>query len=328
MKPLYRRVAAACALATLAALSPPVDAAVSCPSLNRQPYDGPLFDAMSQIDGDVARIVNGVMSDARVQRMALFARDKRRKRHNDTVTAEVEALGRARPDAIVVGSPKIFDAAGDLPADYVASILSGVAAGRYRFVGEILYTHADKATGEQTARGERFVDPAGRNTEVLLAGLKARRIPVMTHWETYDWSRDRPAMAALYSAHSDIVFIWPHVGFASPAQAEDVLTAHPNVVATLSKRERTDQGLSDDDKAESLAPAMMDDCGLIEPDWKALLIRYRSRFLFAVDAHKPSRWTHYERAVRMWREALAQLPPDVAADIAWNNANRLYGTAP
>ena len=35
--------------------------------------------------------------------------------------------------------------------------------------------------------------PDGRNVHRLLAPLEGRNIPVMIHWEVYDWARDWPA---------------------------------------------------------------------------------------------------------------------------------------
>jgi len=296
--------------------------AASCGAENARLYQGPLFDAMAQIDAGMEGTVLEMMKRASVSRMAIFGRSKSK----GSGAGDVDALVAAHPDVFVRGSPKIFDARGDLPSAYVRTVLEGVASGRYRFVGEILYAHGDKARGEQTADGERYVDPSAPGTRKLLAGLAGRSAPLMAHWEVYDWTRDWPLMHALYGEFPRQVFIWPHLGFGSVAQAETVLSSHPNVVATLSKKEGyAERSFSDRGKAAALGSAFVTDgCETLDPGWKAFLARYADRLMFATDAHKAQRWSEYPRIAERWRRILAQLPPEVAAKLAYGNADRLY----
>jgi hypothetical protein len=133
----------------------------------------------------------------------------------------------------------------------------------------------------------------------------------------------------LYRRYPDQTFIWPHAGYGGAEQLETVLARHANVVATLSKKEKAEiRSLSEAAKAEQLRKGIVDDCGLVLPEWKALLIKYRDRLLFATDAHKDFRWRDYKKIVKTWRGILAQLPPEVAADVAYHNAAPIYRVNP
>jgi hypothetical protein len=287
-----------------------------------KPYAGPLFDAMAQtdqkLDGEAAIATAKSVS---VTRMALFPRVHK---HQDG-RALVNSLALAHADFVVVGAPKLFDMRNDLDDSYVDGVLAGVAARRYAFVGEILYTHGDKANGERTATGERYIDPNQPETARLVEGLNAKHIPVMTHWEVYDWSRDWPKFDRLYSAHPDQIFIWPHLGFGTPQQAITVLSAHSNVWATVSKKEKAQDNLSDEEKAENVGGPVDDQCNNLKPEWRDVMARFADRLMFATDAHMRGRWANYAGVVTRWRLILAQLPPNVASAIAYDNAARLYG---
>jgi len=291
--------------------------AADCEPPTVSAYTGPLFDAMAQsgqgLDGEEAiRTAKSVG----VTRMALFARVHIK----EDGRSLVNHLASAHPDFITLGTQKLFDMRGDLDSLYVNEVLDDIATKRYRFVGEILFTHGDKVNGEITATGERYIDPNGPQTERLVQGLKGLHVPIMTHWEVYDWNRDWPKFNRLYAAHPDQIFIWPHLGFASAQQAETVLAANQNVWATLSKREPAKHNLREESKEELVGGPVTDQCGNLLPEWREVMVRFSDRLMFATDAHMENRWRHYARVVARWRVILAQLPPNVASAIAYDNA--------
>lgn len=151
---------------------------------------------------------------------------------------------------------------------------------------------------------------------------------MMTHWEVYDWERDWPLFDRLYGTYPDQAFVWPHLGFADSQQATIVLAAHPNVWATLSKKEKEHENLADSDKEDDIGPPVTDACGVLQSDWQAVMIRFKDQLLFATDAHKAGRWSRYTDIVARWRTILGQLPADVAEEIAYRNAAKLYGLTP
>ncbi len=77
---------------------------------------------------------------------------------------------------------------------------TGIRDKGYRFVGETLYSHADKSHDETTVTGERYVDPSLPGTAALLKALGGLGVPLLTHWEVYGWERDWPRFDVLYGA--------------------------------------------------------------------------------------------------------------------------------
>ena len=49
--------------------------------------------------------------------------------------------------------------------------------------------------------------------------------------------------------------------------------------------------------------------------------------MFATDAHKDFRWRKYGEIIAAWRRILAQLPPEAAADVAYDSAQRIFAIA-
>jgi len=282
-----------------------------------------MIDAMAQIEAGLSDTVPAALDGSGITRMALFAR-LHRKRNGER---DVLSLKQRFPQRFFMGTPKSFDEGGDLTGRFVEQTLSYLLDERYQFIGEIMFAHADKSHGEQTATGERFIAPDGKNISRLLSTLENRRIPVMAHWEVYDWNRDWPAFHALYSRFPGVTFIWPHAGFASHEQVLTVLSSHDNVMVTLSKKEKAQGALSSEEKSEMLGAAIVDSCGKLLPEWRELFYKYPERFMFATDAHKDFRWAKYLQVVEQWRFILGQLPDPIAQLLAWRNANRTY-TAP
>jgi hypothetical protein len=110
--------------------------------------------------------------------------------------------------------------------------------------------------------------------------LQTIGVSVMTHWEVYNWERDWPVFHQLYEKYPTLTFIWPHAGFGSAVQAETVLSQHANVMLTLSKLEKDQRSLSSEEKTEQLGGAIVDECGSILPEWRALIERFPTRFMF------------------------------------------------
>jgi len=286
------------------------------------PYDGPLFDAMAQIDEtvDMDRAMARVRA-AGVSRIALFARSRKALHENEQAVLD---LAERNPDLVVLGAPKYFQLSGDVSADYVRATVEGVERHGYRFIGEILYTHGDKLSGKRYAAGERYVDPSRPGTAALLRTIAPLNVPLMTHWEPYAPERDFPRFHALYAAWPGQVFLLPHMGFASPEQVDEFLSRHPNLYALMSKKERRMDDFADPAKFEATGSAMLDG-DVLRPEWKVLLLRHQDRILFATDPHMKKLWRMYGDVVDRQRLVLGQLPRDAAEKIAYRNAERVYG---
>ena len=289
-----------------------------------EPYDGPLFDAMSQIDEtvDMDRAIRGVR-EAGVGKLALFARSRKRLHQNEQAVLNLAARN---PDLIVLGAPKYFQLSGDVSRDYIRATVKGIETHGYKFIGELLYTHGDKKSGKRYAAGERYVDPSKPGTTRLMEAIAPLSVPLMTHWEPYAPKRDFPRFHALYSAWPNQVFLLPHMGFASPEQVDEFLGRHPNLYALMSKKERRLRDFVDPAKLEKIGSAMLDGESL-RPEWKALLVKYQDRILFATDPHMRKLWRKYGEVVARQRLVLGQLPRTVAEKIAYRNAEKVYGVS-
>ena len=121
---------------------------------------------------------------------------------------------------------------------------------------------------------------------------------------------DAAALEELLKVRPDISVLWAHAGMtASPATVRRIVEAYPNVWVELALR--TD-----------VAPG-----GHLDPDWAALFAAHPDRFMIGTDTWIPSQWTHLPALMADVRVWLRQLPPELAAAIAYGNADRLLGAA-
>ena len=290
------------------------------PEMHR--YNGPLFDAMAQIDqkSSLVAAMRSVEASG-VNKIALFARS-RKALHQDEKA--LLSLQKKFPDLIVLGVPKYFLLRDDLSKEYIEACLQGIQDHKYSFVGEILYTHANKSGTKKLTKADRYVDPLAPNTDRLLT-LLDDDIPVMTHWESWAWDRDWPRFSKLYASHPKQKFIIPHIAFASIEQAETILSSHPNVYVTLSKKLDNRKGFGDKEKQARIGRKMLNSNWRLKQGWREIVVKYSDRILFATDAHKSHTWPKYEHTVDRYRVFAAQLPSEVAKNVSYRNAELLYG---
>jgi hypothetical protein len=119
---------------------------------------------------------------------------------------------------------------------------------------------------------------------------------------------DVSGVEVLLSVAGPVPILWAHAGMSAGVdEVGRLLAAHGRLSIELALR--TD-----------VAPA-----GRLDPAWRALFLRHPDRVMVGTDTWVPGRWTELSR-VHAWSRAwLDDLPPDVAAAIAWANAERLAG---
>jgi hypothetical protein len=93
-----------------------------------------------------------------------------------------------------------------------------------------------------------------------------------------------------------------------PAVIEKLMAAHKTLSADLSYRED-----------EILAAG-----GGLDLAWEAVLRRFHDRFLVGTDTWVNGQWANYERLIARNRQWLRHLPRDIAENIAFKNAERLF----
>ena len=294
-------------------------------------YDGPLFDAMAQLnhksederpgfEKSISRV-----RDAGIYKIALFARSRKYLGENEKALLN---LHRNNKDLIVLGAPKYFLHENDIGKSFTKRTLKNIDKYKYSFVGEILFTHADKCNtssiGRQHESGETYLDPSGKGFADFLVKVSSKNIPVMTHWEFYDWERDWPKFSKLFLDFPNQKFIIPHMGFGSPKQAKLILSTHDNVYMTISKKNKDKRNICDPIKQSKFGSGFLNDKNQLKDEWKEILIEYQDKLLFATDAHKKHRWKEYSEIVRIYRDILNQLPEEVSKKIGYLNAEKIY----
>ncbi len=151
--------------------------------------------------------------------------------------------------------------------------------------------------GEFHVYGE---DAGNRPVREMIALARERKLALHPH-------ANLEAMKIILAQAQDITVIWAHGGFDVPAVTlRELFQQYPKLYIELSYRE-----------------GMLQD-GELTARWKDFLLEYPQRFLLGMDTYKASRWADLPGLADEARNWLAQLPDDVAEDIARNNLDRLF----
>ena len=254
-------------------------------------YEGPIFDAHLHYNDEAVESYSvGTV-------MELFSKNGVKailanSRPNDGTRALVEASRRsARAGFSVVPFIRVYRDRADYGTwhanpDIAAMIEEEAKRGYYRGVGEFHVFGREAASGVV----KRIVDFAVANDLVLHAHC------------------DEEALAILFSHNPKARIIWAHTGFStSLGRLEELLARYPLLWGELSYR--------GDVTAD----------GRLDPAWKAFFEKHPGRFLVGSDTWVNERWQSYPQTMGQYRRWLGELPPEVAAGIAWGNGARLFG---
>ena len=101
--------------------------------------------------------------------------------------------------------------------------------------------------------------------------------------------------------------IWAHTGMSTPeARLDELFARYPGLHGELSFRGGITVG------------------GELSPEWRALFTEYPDRFVLGSDTWVPQRWPEVPDIFAGYRRWLAQLPPQIAEQVAWRNGARLF----
>jgi hypothetical protein len=177
-----------------------------------------------------------------------------------------------------------------------AEFAKGTAAGPFKGIGEFHLYDSANANG-----------PVAKK---LMAFAEEKNLTVLAHVD--DAAIDL-LMANTPSQGQKAKLIWAHTGIggAPVARVDALLGKYPLLMGELSYR----PGLTcaDAQGQERLCP-----------EWRALLLKYPTRFLIGSDTWVNQRWLYYADLMKAYRAWLGDLPPEVARNIAWNNGARLF----
>jgi predicted TIM-barrel fold metal-dependent hydrolase len=159
-------------------------------------------------------------------------------------------------------------------------------------------------TGHWAGIGELHLFADNRTSPVFRAIVKLaseRNLTLQMH-------ADPAVIDSLYAQSPKVRVIWAHASaYPYPPLLRDYLIRYPNLYIDLSVRD------------DLIAPD-----GKLDSKWEDLLLEYSDRFMVGVDTYSPNRWSEFDSVVRQIRGWLVQLPKDVALDLAYRNANRLW----
>ena len=162
---------------------------------------------------------------------------------------------------------------------------------------------AEIKKGTWKAIGELHIFAKQRNRPVFKKIIQLAldyRLPVNIHG-------DPAVIDAVYEMAPGHPVIWAHGGtFPYPDLLADYLQRYPQLHIDISVRD------------ERIAPG-----GKLSDDWYELLLRFPARFMVGVDTFSTGRWKIFDQVVDQIRQWLSQLPPDIAQQIAFDNAERV-----
>lgn len=177
----------------------------------------------------------------------------------------------------------------------LAELAKGTGSGPYRGMGEFHLYDSANADG-----------PVAKK---LMALAEQRNLVVLAHVD--DAAIDL-LMANTPSKGQKVALIWAHTGIGgTPIERVDALMArYPGLVGELSYR-----------------PGLVCEDSQLCPAWRALLLKYPTRFVVGSDTWVNQRWESYEGLMKGYRTWLGGLPANVAQHIAWDNGATLFGMA-
>ena len=168
----------------------------------------------------------------------------------------------------------------------------------------IPYLEKELERGYWRGIGELHIFARDRHTKVfkqVIALATARQLPLLIHG-------DPAVIDTLYEITPKQPIIWAHAGtFPYPDLVSDYLRRYPNLSIDVSMRD------------ERIAPD-----GIISDDWYELFITHPDRIMIGVDTYSTERWQMFDAAAGTLRNWLAQLPEEIAVQLAFTNAATLY----
>ncbi len=116
---------------------------------------------------------------------------------------------------------------------------------------------------------------------------------------------DRAALDLIFETWPEARVLWAHSGFDDPEKVADALSTYPKLWADLAFR-------SDMGSGSGLNPA-----------WEKTFLAHPDRFMVGTDTFAPERWYYVGPHAASSRAWLANLPDNVARQIAFENAEAM-----
>ncbi len=282
----------------------------------------PIIDAHSQADQKIElEEILALMDEAGVSRTILSPWGGRHlkeltafvKRHPQRITPALRTKGG------IYRSNKL--------GKYKRFLDKQAASPRFGAMGEILLYHAKKEVrGGEGSYSLQVVPPDDPRVRAALALALKRHWPFVVHVEFAEAGADRGVFMAkledMLRANPAHPFALIHMGQLEAKEAGRLIDGHPNIHFITSHA-------TPDFARSGYAFTNMFDGQDLAPQWKALMVRHKDRFVLGFDNVFARNWRNsYVQQVRLWRRALMKLPVDVAHAVAHRNAERLWRLPP
>lgn len=263
-------------------------------------YSGPLFDAHLHYNDEAQQAHPLADVLARMQRNGVKA-IVANSRPNDGTKALVASEQTARAGVTVVPFIRLYRNRADydnwfrdetiyeMVQTEFARGVSGAQAGPYKGIGEFHLYDSANANGPVAKKLMQFAE--------------TNKLAVLSHV-------DDVAIDLLMAHAPNARLIWAHTGISGvPVTRVDALFArYPTLMGELSYR-----------------PGLTCEGGKLCADWRALLLKYPTRFMIGSDTWVNQRWQYYDDLMKGYRSWLGDLSPDVARRIGWDNGASLFG---
>jgi len=204
---------------------------------------------------------------------------------------------------------------------------------RYYGIAELLVFHAEKDFNSGVVMPQRAIMPDDPKV-ALVAGLDAsRNWPLLLHIEFGQTGDLRQTymekFEQLLEAHPNLPIVLMHMGQLDPDETARLIAAHQNLYLLTGHVDYGSNGPQLNPHTFEAPWTVMFQQGKLVDGWRRLFIKYPDRFIYATDNVQVNNWRKgYANEVRHWRQAFADLPPDVANHIAHQNAERLWHLPP
>ena len=153
------------------------------------------------------------------------------------------------------------------------------------------------ALGEFHAYGADIETPV---LQRLIALAKQHNLLLHAH-------SDADAIDRIFKAYPQARVLWAHSGFDRPGKVREMLRKHRMLWADLAFRSEHANA------------------GVVAPEWRAAFDEFPKRFMVGTDTFAPERWYYVGEHATYSRGWLASLPPALARQIGYQNAEAMLG---
>ena len=224
---------------------------------------------------------------------------------------DTKPLGRDYPGFCI---PRAW--ATDFDEDTAAEIAAQIDRGA-RCIGELSVKHFDPHGGPPTEDYDTH-DPILMAVYAVAGSLG---VPINLHVDYSD--DDIWQFGVALRRNRDTDFVWAHAGDATAEEVDSLVSRHPNLYVDISCRnDLFDRNVREDYTIED--QSILDEEGVLKPEWHGLFERHPDRFLFGTDVGPPGRFEIIGDITDYYRRAFGQLSAPARTAVARGNGERLY----